>query len=727
MKADHIVVLDRGIIIEQGTHQELIALQGTYADLVAKQAIDVNEEQGHDTNKSSEYDAEDLLRQEELEVKQHLLDQERQVLTKVITDHSKAPSSFLDHDNKKPSANGGADSPLAIDAYDLKIAETKRIQKRMKKQRAPVWKVLKHMRPEWKYLVVGVLGSALAGCVFPFYAFSFSHVIAILSVPGQEIQPGPLGGTNLYAFLFVIIGIAAFLGNGTQFMAYEICGEKFSKRFRGQVFDAYMKQEIGFFDMEENNTGALTARLAVDARNVSEMITKTWGDVTSLVATVICSFILAFSNSWALTLIVLCMAPFLFGATAYEFRVQKGFEDETKRANAESGQVAGEAIREVRTVASLNKQAHFEERYYHATDRPHRLTMRKAYLSSIAAGLGKGINIYTSALAFYAGARLIMNGSIDFQQMFTTMTVIMTTAESAGRSTAFAAAFSKAKYAAIASFEVIERKSKIDPELEGLEPAVGSIAGDIGFKNIQFAYPVRPDVAVFNGKFNLQGKAGQTIALVGQSGCGKSSVISMLQRWYDPLHGVVSLDQNNVKSYSVYNLRSHMALVGQEPVLFDMTINENIRFGIEDNVVVTQEQVEETCKAANIHKFITTLPDGYNTRVGDKGSQLSGGQKQRIAIARALIRQPKVLLLDEATSALDSESEHLVQEALDNILQEGGRTTVTIAHRLSTIKNADVICVVKDGCVIEQGSHWDLLKLNGVYSEMVDQQSLSVL
>lgn len=303
----------------------------------------------------------------------------------------------------------------------------------------------------------------------------------------------------------------------------------------------------------------------------------------------------------------------------------------------------------------------------------------------------------------------------------------MTASESAGRSTTFASAFSKAKYAAIASYAVIERESKIDPELEGLEPPVGTVKGDVDFKNIKFAYPARPDVAVFNGEFNLQGNAGQTIALVGPSGCGKSTTIGMLQRWYDPLKGTVSLDESNVKNYSLYNLRSHMALVSQEPTLFDMSISENIRFGIDDSKQVSQEEIEDACKASNIHSFITSLPDGYDTRVGDKGSQLSGGQKQRVSIARALIRKPKVLLLDEATSALDSDSEKLVQEALDNILEEGGRTTITIAHRLSTIQNADLICVVKDGRVIEQGTHFELLALNGIYSELVHEQSLSVL
>ncbi|KAL9553968.1 hypothetical protein MBANPS3_003030 [Mucor bainieri] len=717
MKADLIVVLDHGAIIERGTHQQLIELGGTYAGLVEKQAIDTEETEEAGAARRSELDAEELLRQEQSEVKQQILDKERQGLVRVVTNLS----------TRSNEQKIGTEDGRKIDAYEIKLAEQKRIKKEMEKQRAPMWKVLKHMRPEWNYLGVGGFGSVIAGCIFPVYSFSFSRVITLLSVPGQDIQPGPLQGTNLYAFIFVMIAIASFIGNLTQFCAFEVCGEKFSKRLRLEVFEAYLKQEVGFFDLEENNSGALTTRLAVDARNVSEMVTKTWGDVAQLIATIIAAFIIAFIHSWALSLVVLCMAPFLYAATAYEVSVQRGFEDETKKANAASGQVAGEAIREVKTVAALNKQSYFEERYYMATERPHRLAIKKAYLSSIAAGFAKGINIYTSALAFYAGARFIQNGMIDFQQMFTSMTVIMTAAETAGRTTTFASAFSKAKFAAIASFAVLERESKIDPDLEGIEPPVGSVEGDVDFKDIKFVYPAREDIAVFNGEFSLHGKAGQTIALVGPSGCGKSTTIGMLQRWYDPIKGSVALDDTNVKNYSLYNLRSHMAIVSQEPTLFDLTIEDNIRFGIEESKQVSQQEVADACKAANIYEFITSLPNGFAERVGSKGSQLSGGQKQRIAIARALIRKPKILLLDEATSALDSDSEKLVQQALDNILEEGGRTTITIAHRLSTVQNADLICVVKNGRVIEQGTHFELLALDGTYAELVHEQSLSVL
>ena len=303
----------------------------------------------------------------------------------------------------------------------------------------------------------------------------------------------------------------------------------------------------------------------------------------------------------------------------------------------------------------------------------------------------------------------------------------MTASEAVGRSTTFIAAFAKAKYAAIASFEILDRQTNIDPELEGIEPSNKSIQGDVQFKNIKFAYPARPNAPIFNGSLNFQGKSGQTIALVGPSGCGKSTTIGMLQRWYDPLSGAACLDRNNVTKYFLHNLRSHMSIVSQEPTLFDLTIADNIRFGIDETESVTQSQIEDACKSANIHEFITGLPDGYNTFVGAKGSQLSGGQKQRVSIARALIRKPKVLLLDEATSALDSDSERLVQEALDNVLQEGGRTTITIAHRLSTIQHADLICVIKNGLVVEQGTHYELLALNGEYSALVHEQSLGVL
>ncbi|KAL0087186.1 P-loop containing nucleoside triphosphate hydrolase protein [Phycomyces blakesleeanus] len=706
--ADLIVVMQQGDLIEQGTHNELLALGGVYSELVAKQQI-ATTQVGHI---EEDIDEEDLLKQETLELKREQEAQRANAEFRVVSE--KADNLELTRTNTN----------VSIDAFQIKLNKEKELKKAAKKQSAPIKKVLQMMRPEWPLLAMGVFGAAIAGAVFPCFALIFAEVITIISF-GTNIAPGPFKGANLYAFLFVVIGIAAFFAFAAQVICFEVAGERFTKRLRGDVFRAFMRQEIGYFDEPEHNLGALTSKLAIDSKNVNELVTKTWGDITQIIVTGITGLSIAFSKSWLLTLIVLLMTPFIMGATAYESKIHRGFEDKTKKANEQSGEVAGEAIKEIRTVAALNKQIYFEDKYYKATDYPHQLAQRKALTSSVGYALQQGISLYTSAVTFYAGMRLMTDGRIDFGQMFTTMMAIMITAQSIGRGSVFASTFAKAKYSAIAAFAVLERIPSIDPELEGIEPTSSQIAGDIKFEDITFRYPARPDISIFNGEFNLTGKAGQTIALVGPSGCGKSTTIGMLQRWYDPISGAVRLDESNVKNYSLGNLRSHMALVGQEPVLFDMTIGENIRFGVDDSKTITQEMVEDACRAANIHKFITSLPLGYDTRVGDKGSQLSGGQKQRIAIARALIRKPRVLLLDEATSALDSESEKLVQAAIDNILEEGGRTTITIAHRLSTIQGADLICVVKDGRIAEQGTHWELLKLNGAYSALVHQQSLN--
>ncbi|KAI8056326.1 P-loop containing nucleoside triphosphate hydrolase protein [Gilbertella persicaria] len=702
--ADLIVVMQGGDLVEQGTHNDLVELNGVYADLVRKQEI-ATKQVGSNVE---ELNSEELLKREQ----QELIAEKKRAEEELINEKDTTANLFK------------TTSRASVDAYELKLRKEKEERKQAMKQSAPLGKVLKQMRPEWPLLITGVCGAAVAGAVFPCFALIFAQVLSQLVSP-DTTPPGPMEGTNLYSFLFVIIGIAALIGFATQVICFEVAGERYTKRLRGQIFRAFMKQEIGFFDEDDNSLGALTSKLAIDSKNVNELVTKTWGDITQIIVTAITGLAIAFSQSWMLTLIILCMAPFIGFATFYESKIHRGFEDKTKKANEQSGEVAGEAIKEIRTVAGLNKQSYFENKYHNATDRPHRLAQRKAYMSSLGYAMQQGITLYTNAVAFYAGTQLMWHHGLAFNKMFTCMMTIMITAQGIGRASVFTTTYAKAKYSSIAAFEILEREPSIDPDLEGIEPNRSQIKGDIDFENITFRYPARPDVSIFNGEFNLHGKAGQTIALVGPSGCGKSTTIGMLQRWYDPITGTVRLDDNNVKNYTLGNLRSHTSLVGQEPVLFDMTIAENIRFGVDEGKEVTQEEIEAATKAANIHKFISSLPNGYDTRVGDKGSQLSGGQKQRIAIARALIRKPKVLLLDEATSALDSESEKLVQAAIDNILEEGGRTTITIAHRLSTIQNADLICVVKNGRVIEQGTHWELLKLNGTYSELVYQQSLN--
>ncbi|VDL79383.1 unnamed protein product [Nippostrongylus brasiliensis] len=312
--------------------------------------------------------------------------------------------------------------------------------------------------------------------------------------------------------------------------------------------------------------------------------------------------------------------------------------------------------------------------------------------------------MFLMAASFRLGGWLVVIGSLTPINVLRVIFPCSFAASGLGYAAAYFPEYVKATFAAGLIFNMLKEEPLIDGmTTSGKKP---SIAGAIVLKNI---YPPI-----------LQVNPGETLALVGPSGCGKSTVISLLERMYDPMEGVVAVDGNDLREVNPSHLRSHMALVSQEPILFDISIRDNIVYGLPSGSV-SDEEIHDAARRANIHKFITELPDGYNTRAGEGGTQLSGGQKQRIAIARALIRNPNILLLDEATSALDTESEKLVQEALDKASE--GRTCIIVAHRLSTIVNASCIVVVKDGSIVEKGTHQELMQAKGAYWALTQKQS----
>lgn len=327
--------------------------------------------------------------------------------------------------------------------------------------------------------------------------------------------------------------------------------------------------------------------------------------------------------------------------------------------------------------------------------------------------------LYTSwGLALWYGAQLSKNEGYSFDHVFKVFLVIISTGFGVAEAMAVAPDFAKGGKAVESVFSILDRKPKIDSD-EPESRQVEKLEGLIELKDVTFFYPSRPDVTIFDN-FCLKINAGMTVALVGQSGSGKSTIIGLIERFYDPIAGRITVDGIDIKKYNLKSLRKNIGLVQQEPVLFASSIRENILYGNEN---ATESEIIKAATAANAHNFISSLPEGYETFCGERGVQLSGGQKQRIAIARAVLKDPAILLLDEATSALDAESERVVQEALDRLMQN--RTTVVVAHRLSTIRNADSIAVLQEGKIVEQGNHETLMGKGegGSYFSLVKLQN----
>nr|CAB3219617.1 multidrug resistance protein 1A-like [Phallusia mammillata] len=575
-------------------------------------------------------------------------------------------------------------------------------------------RVMAMNKPETFYIICGCLSAAINGGLQPVFAILFAEIIGAFAQP-DEAEKNRL--IVLYSLLFVAIGATAFIVNILQATSFAKSGEELTMRLRNRGFRAVLRQEMGYYDDHRNSTGALTTRLATDASKVQGCTGVQGGVVVQSICALGVALGIAFGYSWQLTLLTLGFVPLMAVAGMLQMKVFTGQASAESKAFEDAGQIATEATLNIRTVASLTKEPTFEEKYRTAMTLPYEKAKRKTYVYGVTFGFSQAIVFFAYAATFRFGAWLVEECLLDFQNVFKVLMAVIFGAFAVGQTSSFAPNLADAKIAATRMFKLFDRVPEIDSYSEdGKSPK--STNSKVDYSKVKFNYPTRPDVQVLKG-LNLGIEPGKRVALVGQSGCGKSTCIQLLERFYDPVEGAVYLDEKDLKNLNISWLRSQMGIVSQEPILFDKTIAENIRYG--DNLrVASMDEVVQAAKNANIHSFIQGLPDGYNTGVGGKGAQLSGGQKQRVAIARALLRNPKILLLDEATSALDAESEKVVQDALDAASEN--RTSIIIAHRLSTIKNADVICVIENGAVVEKGTHSELIALHGSYYSLVNAQ-----
>ena len=375
--------------------------------------------------------------------------------------------------------------------------------------------------------------------------------------------------------------------------------------------------------------------------------------------------------------------------------------------------MAAEAISDIRTVAAFSA----EEKVMSMFTKELNDSQRKSFIRGQIGGIGFGASqllLFSSySLSLWYAGKLIIGGDSTFSEVMKCFMVMMITGFGMAEALGVAPDFLRGVDELRAAFHILDRQTEIDACDPKAEEMV-EVKGAIEFKHVDFCYPTRMDVQIFKD-LNLKIQQHQSLALVGQSGSGKSSLIALILRFYDPQHGRVMIDGKDVKLLRLKSLREHIGLVQQEPALFSTSIYKNIAYG---NEAATEADIVKAAKVANAHGFISSLPEGYNTKVGERGLQLSGGQKQRVAIARAILRKPAILLLDEATSALDVESEKLVQEALDRLMFK--RTTVIVAHRMSTIQSAQSIVVLQNGAITERGTHHELRAKQGVYFQLLN-------
>lgn len=438
------------------------------------------------------------------------------------------------------------------------------------------------------------------------------------------------------------------------------------------------------------------------------------GMILQLLATLIIGYIVALAVGWKLALVCIATVPLLLSAGFLNIWSLARFEAFQKDSYRESASYACEVTSSTRTVAAFTLEDKVCQHYHNLLATQESKSLRFNLKSSVLYAASQSVGFLCMALCFWYGSSLL--GEYSLTQFYLIFFLVIFGTRSAANMFSLAPDMAKAKSAATDLKELFERTPAVDTwSNEG--HILKDIQGSVDFRNVDFAY--QDGQPVLNG-MSFSVMPGQYVALVGTSGCGKSTAISLLERFYDPSSGGIYIDGHNISTLNLKEFRKHLALVSQEPTLYQGSVRDNIVLAVE-NKDITEDQIIKVCKEANIYDFITSLPAGFETVIGSKGAMLSGGQKQRIAIARALLREPKILLLDEATSALDSESESVVQAALDAAAR--GRTTIAVAHRLSTVRNADSINVVEGGRVVESGTHAALMAQRGRYFEMVQLQS----
>ncbi|KAH9881277.1 ABC-type transporter tr06 [Plenodomus biglobosus] len=660
-RADKIVVLRQGEVVEQGTHEDLLQVDsGVYYSLVHAQAITME----------AEFKTDD------------------------------ASSEKVKSDDGEPIEEHG-DNHHVDEATDPEYKEQGIF--------GSFGRLIYEQRCHWILYSVATLGILASGAVYPLQAYIFASVINVFTLPmAQLVNEG-----NLWAGMFGVLAGSTLLSYFCTDMACYLMSTAFTLKYRQKYLDNLIRKQITFFDDPRHSPGSLTARLSLDTTQIQQLMAMQMSMALIAVVNLVGCIIISFVYGWKLSLVSLFTAlPLILAAGYLRLRLEMEFAKDDAKVFEESSQFTAEAVGAFRTVLSLIMEDRIANRYEALLKDHVTKAFSKAKYNTIVFAASDSIELACTAFTFWYGGTLLASREYNNVEFFVIYQAIIQGALAAG--IFFANAPSMAQAAGAANRILSVRLSKnvttfSFPTLSEPSEGVG-----IDFQNVYFRYKSRKVPVLSN--LNLQVLPCQFAALVGASGCGKSTIISLLERFYDASSGRVLYNGQDITSLDPSEYRKQMSLVNQEPTLYEGTIRENIALSVD---TASDEEIEQACRDAQIHDFITSLPNGYNQLLGPKGVSLSGGQKQRLSLARALLRKPKLLLLDEATSSLDSESEMLVKKAIERAVGEGGRTVIAVAHRLGTIQKADVIFVLGNGKVLERGNHQELLRKRGVYSQMI--------